>query len=79
MSSGGWTSMHTVTLDLDGHRRELLAHCYRMTGSVVDAEDLVQETMLRAWRARDDFDPGRGLAADLAVPDRHQRVPDRVG
>jgi RNA polymerase sigma-70 factor (ECF subfamily) len=51
--------MYSVTIDLDAHRRELLAHCYRMTGSVLDAEDLVQETMLRAWRARDDFDSRR--------------------
>jgi RNA polymerase sigma-70 factor (TIGR02960 family) len=37
------------------HRRELHVHCYRMVGSFHDADDLVQETMLRAWRARETF------------------------
>nr|WP_088974946.1 RNA polymerase subunit sigma-70 [Micromonospora coxensis] len=41
---------------VEGHRRELQVHCYRMLGSFEDAEDLVQETFLRAWRKRDTFE-----------------------
>jgi RNA polymerase sigma-70 factor (TIGR02960 family) len=40
------------------HRRELHLHCYRMLASFDEAEDAVQETLLRAWRARESFDGG---------------------
>jgi RNA polymerase sigma-70 factor (TIGR02960 family) len=47
------------------HRRELHVHCYRMLGSFEEAEDLVQETYLRAWRRRDQFEGGPLMRAWL--------------
>jgi RNA polymerase sigma-70 factor (ECF subfamily) len=50
---------------VERHRRALHVHCYRMLGSFEEAEDVVQETFLRAWRARDRFEGGELLRAWL--------------
>lgn len=47
--------MDDLLLEAAGYRRELIAYCYRMLGSAAEAEDAVQETMVRAWRGADDF------------------------
>ena len=51
--AGDETAFRALT---DPHRRELQVHCYRILGSVQDAEDMVQETLLAAWRGLGDFE-----------------------
>ena len=51
--------------ELEQHRRELTAYCYRMLGSPFEAEDAVQETLLRAWRARERFEGRSALRSWL--------------
>lgn len=53
-------NLHDLTADefsaiIEPHRRALLLHCYRLLGSLQDAEDLVQEALLRAWQRRETY------------------------
>src|SRR3954471_22544972 len=50
---------------VDPYRRELQLHCYRILGSLQDAEDQVQETLLAAWRGLDSFEGRASLRAWL--------------
>ena len=47
------------------HRRPLHVHAYRMLGNLHDADDALQETLLRAWRALPDYEPRASLSAWL--------------
>lgn len=53
--------MRIAATELEAHRTALTGHCYRMMGSIVDADDAVQETMVRAWRSLERFDQRASL------------------
>ena len=53
---GSTLTSSPASADFERHRRELGAYCYRMLGSPFEAEDAVQDTLLRAWRARERFE-----------------------
>jgi len=59
------TAQPATAGELEQYRRELTGYCYRMLGSAFEAEDAVQETMLRAWRSLDRFEGRSALKSWL--------------
>src|SRR3954449_12501481 len=55
----------SFALLVEPHRRALHLHCYRMLGSLHDADDALQETMLRAWKGSDRYEPRAQLGTWL--------------
>jgi RNA polymerase sigma-70 factor (ECF subfamily) len=65
MTETASSMLDELTAQFEDHRRELTGYCYRMLGSAFEADDAVQETMLRAWRARDRFEGRSSLRSWL--------------
>src|SRR5262249_59628768 len=62
---------------VDPYRRELQVYCYRFLGSVADAEDALQDTLLSAWQGLAGFE-GRASVRTWLYRGRHQPVPGRA-